>query len=164
MEDAQQALDRYELAAVLNDVGNFDMGSFEGRMTLQKTVYLLQSFGLDLGYEFTWHLHGTYCIALARDGLAIEEIAPSMPEIPIELEGDGMQRRYAEFKEFLGDKKHDPAMLEIASSICYLAGIGMEKGEILRLVEDMKVRFREEQCKRAWCDLERYGVVGGRSG
>ena len=164
MEGAQRALDRYELAAVLNDIGNFDMTNFKGRLTLQKTVYLLQSFGLDLGYEFTWHLHGTYCVALARDGLAIEEIAPGMPKIPIELEDDGMQRRYAEFKEFLDDKKHDPAMLEIASSICYLAGIGMEKSKILRLVEDKKPRFSGEQCRRAWGDLERYGVVGGRHG
>ena len=164
MEDAQPALDRYELAAVLNDIGNFDMANFKGRLTLQKTVYLLQSFGLDLGYEFTWHLHGTYCIALARDGLAIEEIAPGMPKIPIKMEDDGMQRRYAEFKEFLDGKKHDPSMLEIASSICYLAGIGMEKGEILRLVEDKRPRLREEQCERAWNDLEKYGVVGGRHG
>ena len=52
MNATRRPLDQYELAAVLNDIGNFDMSNFKGRLTLQKTVYLLQSFGLDLGYEF----------------------------------------------------------------------------------------------------------------
>lgn len=164
MEDAQRPLDRYELAAVLNDIGNFDMSNFKGRLTLQKTVYLLQSFGINLGYRFAWYLHGTYCPALAYDGFAIESIAPDMPEIPIEFEADGVQRRYAEFKEFLSDKKHDPAMLEIASLICYLDGIGVERGEILRLVEDKKAGLGAGQCRRAWDDLERYKAVGSRHG
>ena len=87
-----------------------------------------------------------------------------MPKIPIEFETGTTQRRYVEFKEFLDDKKHDPAMLEIASSICYLADIGMEKSEILRLVENKRPSFSAEQCGQAWDDLARYGVVGGRHG
>ena len=157
-------LDRYEVAAILNDIGNFDMSNFKGRLTLQKTVYLLQSFGLNLGYVFKWYLHGTYCPTLASDGRAIEELAPNMPAIPIEFESEQAQRRYLEFKEFLADKKYDPAMLEISSSVCYLDGLGLEKGEILELVKDKKPKFSMEQCKAAWGDLEKYGVVGHRNG
>lgn len=155
---------RYEMAAILNDIGNFDMANFKGRLTLQKTIYLLQSFGVSLGYEFKWYLHGTYCPALMTDGLAIEEVAPSLPSIPIKFESEHAQRRYVEFKEFLADKKHDPAMLEVASSVCYLDGIGLEKGEILELVKNKKRKFTTEQCQRAWDDLERYRVVGDRHG
>ena len=157
-----KTMDRYELAAILNDIGNFDVSNFKGRLTLQKTVYLLQSFGLNLGYEFRWYIHGTYCPSLTNDGFAIEEIAPNMPRIPIEFEAEHAQRRYAEFKEFLADKKDDPAMLEISSSICYLDGLGLEKDEILKLVENKKPKFRMEQCREAWKDLERYSVVGRR--
>ena len=159
-----KTVDRYELAAILNDIGNFDMSNFKGRLTLQKTVYLLQSFGLDLGYKFVWYIHGTYCPLLANDGFAIEEIASRMPRIPIEFEAERAQRRYAEFKEFLANKKDDPAMLEISSSICYLDGYGIEKDRILEFVENKKAKFRLEQCQEAWRDLERYGVVGRRHG
>lgn len=160
MEETCQRVERHELAAILNDIGNFDVSDFEGRLTLQKTVYLLQSFGINLGYKFTWYLHGAYCTALARDGFAIESIAPGMPKIDINFEADAAQRRYAEFKEFLRDKKLDPALLEISSSICHMGSIGMEKGEILRRVECKKPRFSAEQCERAWDDLEVYRVVG----
>lgn len=163
MEESK-SVDRYELAAILNDVGNFDMSNFKGRLTLQKTVYLLQSFGLNLGYKFVWYIHGTYCPLLANDGFDIEEIASRMPRIPIEFEGERVQRRYAEFKEFLANKKDDPAMLEISSSICYLDGYGVEKDRILEFVENKKAKFRMEQCQEAWRDLERYGVVGRRHG
>lgn len=164
MEETRQTVERHELAAILNDIGNFDVSNFKGRLTLQKTVYLLQSFGINLGYKFTWYLHGTYCTALARDGFAIESIAPRMPKIDINFETDDAQRRYAEFKEFLRDKKLDPAMLEISSSICHLDSTGMEKGEILRRVERKKPKFSAEQCERAWDDLERHRVVGNRHG
>lgn len=158
------ALDRYEMAAILNDIGNFDMSNFKGRLTLQKTVFLLQSFGLNLGYVFEWYLHGAYCPTLASDGYAMDEIASSMPTIPIELESEQAQRRYLEFKEFLADKKDNPTMLEIASSICYLDGLDIEKGEILELVKNKKPKFSMEQCQAAWNDLEKYGVVGHRNG
>lgn len=157
---SEGTLDRYEMAAILNDIGNFDTSNFKGRLTLQKTVYLLQSFGLNLGYVFKWYLHGTYCPALANDGFAMEKIAPSMPSIPIEFEAERNQHRYLEFKEYLADKKNDPAMLEISSSICYLDSLGFEKGEILELVKNKKPKFSIEQCRTAWDDLEKYRVVG----
>ena len=160
MAASEGTLDRYEMAAILNDIGNFDTSNFKGRLTLQKTVYLLQSFGLNLGYVFKWYLHGTYCPALANDGFAMEKIAPSMPSIPIEFEAERNQRRYLEFKEYLADKKNDPAMLEISSSICYLDGLGFKKGEILELVKNKKPKFSIEQCRTAWDDLEKYRVVG----
>lgn len=154
------ALDMYELAAILKDIGNFDMSSFKGRLTLQKTIHLMQSFGLNLGYVFKWYLHGTYCPTLAYDGLAMDDIASSMPAIPIELESGQAQHRYLEFKDYLDDKKYDPAMLDVSSAICYLDRLGIEKGEILELVKGKKPRFSAEQCQAAWDDLERYEVVG----
>ena len=158
------APDRYEMAAILNDIGNFDMSTFKGRLTLQKTVFLLQSFGLSLGYVFKWYLHGPYCPTLANDGYAMDEIASSMPTIPIELESEQAQRRYLEFKDFLAGKKDDPAMLEISSSICFLDRLGFEKGEMFEIVKNKKPKFSMELCQAAWGDLEEYGVVGHRNG
>jgi len=45
--------------------------SFEDRLVLQKSVYLCQAAGVDLGYYFRWYLRGPYCSALAADGYSV---------------------------------------------------------------------------------------------
>lgn len=151
--------DEYDLAAIMNDIGNFDMDTFEGRLSLQKTVYLLQSFGVYLGYDFGWYIHGTYSPALTRAGFKIRAIVARMQEIDLRFATDESQARYDKFKEFIEDKKNDPALLEIGASICYLACIKLSKDKLLELVEDKKPHFTREQCVRVWNDLEKYGVV-----
>ena len=46
------------LNGLLNLIGNFNpsdfLTSFSSRLIFQKTIYLLQSFGIYLGYNFTW--------------------------------------------------------------------------------------------------------------
>ena len=37
-----------------------DVSTFNDRLILQKTVYLLQSAGLHIGYRFRWYLRGPY--------------------------------------------------------------------------------------------------------
>lgn len=156
----RDSLVRHELAAVLDGTGNFDVGDFKGRPTLQKTVCIPQSFWINPGYKFAGYLHGAYCTALARDGLAIEPAPPSMPKIDISFEADAAQRRCAEFR-LRKYKKHDPAMPEIASPMCRLDGVGTDKGGALRSVEGKNPGRGAEQCGRAWRDLEKCGVAGG---
>lgn len=153
-------MDRYELAAILKDVGNFSMDDFAGRLTLQKTVCLLQAFGVDLGYRFGWYLHGPYCKALFRDGQEARRVIDDLPEVDVSFEGEETQGRYEQFKEFMQDKKHSPALLEIGASICHLAATGIDKDDILRVTEDKKPEFSRGQCVSMWNELERYGVVG----
>ena len=152
-------MERYELAAVLKDVGNFSMDDFAGRLTLQKTVCLLQAFGVNLGYRFTWYLHGPYCRALFRDGHEASKVIDSLPKAHVSFEGKA-QGRYEQFKEFMLDKKHDPVRLEICASISYLAAAGLGKDDILKVTEDKKPEFDRSQCVSMWDELERYGVVG----
>lgn len=45
--------------------------AFEDRLVLQKSVYLCQAAGVDLGYYFRWYLRGPYCSALAADGFSV---------------------------------------------------------------------------------------------
>lgn len=156
-------MDRRELAAILKDVGNFSMDNFAGRLTLQKTICLLQAFGVDLGYRFTWYLHGPFCKALARDGNAARQVIASLPDIDVYFEGDSIQKRYEEFKEFMADKKNDPARLEIGASIYYLAAAGVGKDNALKITEEKKENFSRSQCVSMWAELEKYKVVGNES-
>ena len=153
-------MERYELAAVLKDVGNFSMDDFTGRLTLQKTVCLLQAFGINLGYRFTWYLHGPYCKALVKDGYAARQVVDDLPEIDISFEGEQVQRRYEQFKVFMADKKNDAALLEICASICHLAAAGIDRADILKFTEEKKANFSRSQCVSMWSELEKYGVVG----
>ena len=152
-------MDRYELAAILKDVGNFSMDDFAGRLTLQKTVCLLQAFGVNLGYRFTWYLHGPYCKALFKDGHEARAVIDRLPGAYVSFKGKA-QGRYELFKGFMRDKKRDPARLEICASICYLAAAGLGKDDILEVTEGKKPEFTRIQCVSMWDELERCGVVG----
>lgn len=43
---------------------NSDMNDFKTISIVQRSVYLLQEFGLDLGYRYMWHLKGPYSSSL----------------------------------------------------------------------------------------------------
>lgn len=47
---------------------DFNYGTFEKRLKLQKIVYLLQEMGLNVGgYSFSWYKHGPYSQSLQED-------------------------------------------------------------------------------------------------
>lgn len=52
--------------------------TFSDRLAMQKSIYLSQEFGINLGYFFRWYLHGPYSPSLSRDAYelvdAIKEI------------------------------------------------------------------------------------------
>ena len=52
---------------LMPDMNKF-LENFEIRKIFQKTVYLLQELGINLGYHFGWYLNGPYSTSLADDG------------------------------------------------------------------------------------------------
>ena len=49
------------------------LDSFEDRLILQKTIYILQTAGVKLGYSFSWYLKGPYSRGLTSDAFTIRE-------------------------------------------------------------------------------------------
>jgi uncharacterized protein YwgA len=47
------------------------LGTFDERLVLQKTIYLCQAAGVDLGYHFGWYLKGPYSPTLTSDAFAL---------------------------------------------------------------------------------------------
>lgn len=45
--------------------------TFTDRLIIQKSVYLAQEFGINLGYFYRWYLHGPYSPSLSRDAYEI---------------------------------------------------------------------------------------------
>lgn len=152
-------MELYSLGIILKEINNFSMDKFENRLILQKTIYLLQSFGVDLGYPFQWYLHGMYCSDLTKQGFELEGVMGDIPPIEVKFQDDATQSRYNVFLEFMKDKKNNSDMLEIASSISYFYKRRFNKKKILQLVENKKARFTAKDCKYAWDELEKYSVI-----
>lgn len=56
------------LRLVLNDLDvPLDTSSIQGRIAMQKAIYLAQVGGIPLGYQFSWYVKGPYSRSLADD-------------------------------------------------------------------------------------------------
>ena len=153
-------MDVYDLGVIVKDVGNFDMDDFDGRLRFQKTIQLLQSFGIDLGYYYNWYLRGPYCPDLAKDGFELKDVIKKIPKLAIEFAEADDQTRYNNFKKFIQNKKYDPKQLEIASAICFLRNEeGLDRNTVLKLTEGKRKAIEMSECEQMWDELENYGVV-----
>lgn len=148
-----------ELGLVLKNLGNFSMADFDGRLILQKSVYLLQSFGIYRGYRFSWYIHGPYSPKLASDGFALQEIYKALPAGS--FKSNAVQSRFRRFLEFMEDKKEDPDRLEILASIHFLRNVDkkMPKNRILAKVEKKQPYFTRADCVLGWDELEREKLI-----
>lgn len=147
------------LGLVLRNLNNFDMSTFSGRLTLQKTIYLMQTFGIYLGHNFSWYLRGPYSSHLASVGFALQEIYPKIQDAG-HFEKK-TQKKFDRFLGFMNDKKHDPDRLEILASIHFLKKLypKMTKAEIVEKVKNKQKYFTKKQCEDAWHELEEWSMI-----
>ena len=149
----------------------FTMTTFEDRLILQKRIYLLQAFGLPLGYDFSWYIHGPYCSKLAQIGTTLNRIQEILPDKEEEFVSDvkfndvEYEKKFKKFIKFL--EKITPSnhytladRLEILASIHILYAYEYgSKDDILRRVANKKDYFEIEECKKSWLILEQEGFI-----
>ena len=115
------------LGYVLRSIPNsdFSMGDFGGRLRLQKIIYLVEAFGVYLGYGFSWYLRGPYCTSLTRAGLELEQVASEIPDnARAQFLRKAARERFDRCVRFIGsimDGPNDLDRLEIAASVHLLA-------------------------------------------
>lgn len=152
--------DAYALWLLIKDVYDFEMDTFDGRLKLQKTVYLLQAFGVNMGYHFNWYKRGPYSPDLTRDGFEVSKDKKHMAYMPVKFRDDDTLAKYDNFKKFIADQKDNADSLEIAASLCYRRNEdGMSTDMALDLTENKMERFNREDCRRIWMELQNLGVV-----
>lgn len=110
------------LGGLLKRVGNFEpsrfSSDFDARLILQKTVYLMEQFGLSIGYYFSWYLRGPYSPSLARDAYVLTK---SYQEIsPVKFADPAKEKRFCEFLAFIEPFSRDNAYLEKIASVHFL--------------------------------------------
>ena len=167
-----EIMDIVTLKYVLDKLGyDITMDTFDDRLILQKKIYLLQEFGLPLGYDFSWYIHGPYCSKLAKIGTTLDRIKDTLPVkeenfvSDVQFINNDYKSRFKKFIKFLSnidpdDKYTFADKLEILASIhiLYVKKFGT-KEEILDRVVCKKDYFEIEECKKAWNLLEREGFI-----
>lgn len=147
------------MGLVLRNLDNFDVTTFRGRLILQKTVYLMQAFGIYLGYEFGWYLHGPYSTTLTRNGFELRHVYRHVPRGS--FDGKTERARFSSFLAFMEDKQGDADSLEILASIHFMKKLHprMRKSSILKKVRDRQQHFTTAQCADAWGELRRRRLI-----
>lgn len=147
------------LKIIGNYRANFFKDVFDDRLILQKTIYLLQAFGLHLGYFFNFYIRGPYSPQLARAGYRLSEIFDQCPIVKFVKPKSG--GRFYQFLQFLGDRKRDPDWLERLASIHFICRVypRLSKNEIFKILHGKQPHFTAEKLEEAWNYLERYGLL-----
>ena len=117
-----------------------NVGSFDSRIKLQKLVYLSDSFGIPLGFGFTWYVYGPYSPQLTKIMFGKETgNSNSIAKIP------NAENIILKLKEFLGDDIHSADKLELIASLHYICSLYESplnsKLEIISILCEEKPKF-----------------------
>ena len=116
------------------------METFNDRLIFQKTVYLIQEFGIYLGYKnFSWYLRGPYSSELTKIGFELKDVYDELPQSG-RFTDDDVEAR---FKEFLAKKKNPDK----------------DEDAITQFLIGLKPNLSIENYEHAWNYLERYNLI-----
>ncbi len=127
------------------------METINDRKRMQKLVYLFPKFGIDVDFNYNWHIYGPYSPHLADVLYEIVEREPVAPEQPTEKELSKIKK----MKGFLAEDIASPDRLELLVSIAFLSDhIGGLKTrnaekEISSVLRQTKPYFRETEIREA---------------
>lgn len=137
-----------------------DLQTFTGRMKIQKIVYLMKCFGIDLHYGYNWHWHGPYSPQLTHTMFSADvgELTGRKDLTKDELE------RLNKMRNFLGADLFSVSSLELVGSLLYLIKHGREMGlenkrQLLSFLREKKPQFSTAEIEAAWNKIERSGLV-----
>lgn len=150
------AMDRPRLlAGLLKRAGDYSVATFRDRLVLQKTVYLLQAFGIYLGYRFTWYLHGPYSTQLTRDAFGLQPDWSA--NSPVHFTNEASEHRFRQFLQFVEPNQADGLWLETIASAHFLARVHGERDKyvIFQKIKIKQPRVTRRQFDDCWTILER---------
>ena len=150
-----------ELGYILKHVPGceFSMDRFDDRLRLQKTVYLLQAFGINRGCEFGWYLRGPYCPLGATDCFDLRGVYSGMPDGRRVFTAYKANEAFSRFYSFVRGKS--TAYLEIAAPMhrLKLSGTGGSDDHIKKKAEQRRPEFMRGQVEQARSDMSEAGLI-----
>lgn len=127
-----------------------DNSTFERRLILQKTLFLLQEkFNLDFGYRYNWYLRGPYSPELTKDAFDIQGSERYYSELAetTHLSSDA-KRRMARFRSKLGTHLESAKMMELLASLTFVSDRWGAQQAITKLAE-LKPGFKKKEIQEA---------------
>lgn len=85
-----------------------DISTIDHRKSIQKTIQLSKSYGVDLGYSFSWYVKGPYSTSLTRDYYGLSR-AGAVENLKLR---DSAQKTIDILRENLFDSPKRPSELE----------------------------------------------------
>ncbi len=153
----------FSLGGILKKLGFFEprrfKRDFERRLITQKTIYLLQAFGLYLGYSFNWYLRGPYSPGLTRDAYSLAEMYQYIPSA--RFQNPDEEKRFEEFQKMLEEIGKDSLFLELVASTHFVKRINtdLETDGLFKKIANRKPKTRRSDFDRAIELLGRYRVL-----
>ena len=135
------------------------MHTFGHRLRVQKFVYLLQTFDIYLGYDYSWYLRGPYCSTLATSGFALAGFYGDIPAgARMSFSSSAVHGRFEDFGEFVGGREGDTDFLEVAATFHFLEkGAGLPSDRAFEKVSNRRPGFTEARCREVRSYLEEWG-------
>ena len=153
-------------------LGGVHLSTFEGRLSLQKAIYLAQVCGVDLGYRYSWYVHGPYSPDLAETAFGYQERKRYFDQLVTEYAlSAGSKRKLARTMTLIHGAAEASMVqsdwLELVASIHYLRHIAYLPGEnrttrgniLERLRKFGKGRFKPSEVALAWRSLGGVGLI-----
>lgn len=149
------------IGGIIKRVGTFSNETLEGRKQFQKTIYLMQAFGIDLGYEYNWYVHGPYSPDLAEVGYALAEIYDEVTTT--RFSNEDYEELFQQFLDYIDPIKNDVARLETAASLHWLRQSNPDLPHDLLidflLEEKEELEMDPSECEIEWDRLREYNLV-----
>jgi uncharacterized protein YwgA len=124
-----------------------DMETFSNRKRLQKLTYLLDVFGIKLGFKFSWYLHGPYSTSLTK--VLYKKNEEELKRDVKDYKED--KKKIESLKKFLGRDINSSNTLELIVSLHYIIKLGrsqnLKDDEIFQLFHRLKPFFSVEEAR-----------------
>jgi uncharacterized protein YwgA len=163
LRDDEQSEAEY-IGGIVKRIGIFDptefVESLDHRIRFQKAIYVIQAFDIDLGYSFSWYVHGVYSPALAETGYDLAEIYDSVTET--KFSDPEAEARFDRLLTFIEPLKNDTEALEIVSSLHYLRQRNprLDKDTLIGwLIEEKDLEATVDDCQEKWGYMQDYDLV-----
>ncbi len=164
-------MDRQQIGVKLTTNGlglDFKIKYFQDRLIMQKSVYLAQTAGVNLGYYYHWYLHGPYSPSLTRDEYAIAtDISVGLDETEGWKLDDRSSQRLEEIRGIFTEPERDKLArkLELLASVHFLIErrqvSKVDTSRITTTLERFNKNFSEEDVQKALGELKSYGLLTG---
>jgi uncharacterized protein YwgA len=124
------------------------METFANRKLLQKLTYMIEAFGIDLGFRFSWYVHGPYdkrlTSVLYQDGT--NESDRPVPDKYLDEEA-----KLKNLQDFLDKDIKSSRTMELIVSLHYLQRLSQKTprsdDEIIENLLNLKPHFEEHEAK-----------------